>query len=129
MNKSLFKVVDWEEHFVVDKKIAHAKATYSIEGYLNGEIQVNYSIYYFDYNLEEVHDSSSRFEGFGCFSGEIEGKKGSFFFYDSGCFINHEYQARIDILKESGTDDLIGISGSGKYAPVALGMELILTLD
>lgn len=116
--KSVFTVKNWEESFVIDQKIAHATATYNMVGDLVGEVEVDYSIFYFDYNHEEVHSSTSRFEGFAVFKGEISGEKGS--------FMNNEYKTEIEILEGSGTGIFTGISGIGSYTPSESGMNLTI---
>lgn len=87
-------------------------------GDLVGEVEVDYSIFYFDYNHEEVHSSTSRFEGFAVFKGEMSGEKGS--------FMNNEYKAEIEILEGSGTGVFTGISGIGSYPPSESGMVLTI---
>lgn len=126
VEKSIFKVIDWHEEFTIEEKIAHAKATYKIEGALTGQIQVDYSIYYLNYNKEEIHASSSRFEGFMLFEGNIGEKQGSFVLYDRGSFINNQYEANVSIVKGSGTGEFFDISGEGTYYPANDGMLLEL---
>ncbi len=87
-------------------------------GDLVGEVEVDYSIFYFDYNHEEVHSSTSRFEGFAVFKGEMSGEKGS--------FMNNEYKAEIEILEGSGTGIFTGFLGIGSYTPSE--SEMILTI-
>lgn len=126
MKKSLFTVNNWQENFVFEKKIAHARASYTMTGELVGSVEVDYSIYYLHYNEEDIHASTSRFEGFAVFNGEMNGKKGSFAYYDCGSFINNQYQAAIEILEGTGTGDFKGIKGKGTYQPTEKGMELSL---
>lgn len=126
--KSIFTVKNWEESFVIDDKIAYVKATYQMTGDLVGEAEVNYSMYYFDYNHEDVYASTGRFEGFAVFKGEKSNEKGSFAYYDRGSFINNVYSAEIEILKGSGTGAFSGISGSGFYTPSESGMVLTVKL-
>lgn len=129
MKISYFVVKNWEESFSIQKNVAHAKAKYSITGDLNGEIDVDYSIFYLYYDSEEIHNSSSKFTGFAVFNGEIEDKKGTFVMEDCGEFINKNYKASVKILNGSGTGDFINISGYGSYKPKGDGMELHLTIE
>lgn len=124
--KSVFTVKNWEESFVIDEKIAHATATYNMVGDLVGEVEVDYSIFYFNYNHEDVHSSTSRFEGFAVFKGEMSGEKGSFAYYDRGSFMNNEYKAEIEILEGSGTGIFTGFLGIGSYTPSESGMILTI---
>lgn len=128
MSTSLFTVNKWQENFVFEKKIAHARASYTMTGELVGSAEVDYSIYYLHYDEEDIHASTSRFEGFAVFKGEINGKKGSFAYYDCGSFINNQYQASIEILAGTGTEDFKGVQGKGTYHPTDKGMELNLEL-
>lgn len=129
VKKSVFKVIDWHEEFTIEEKIAHAKATYKIEGDLTGQIQVNYSIYYLNYNKEEIHASSSRFEGFMLFEGSIGEKQGSFVLYDRGSFIDNKYEANVTIVEGSGTGNFLTITGEGTYYPENDGMVLELEIN
>lgn len=128
MKTSQFKVESWQEEWVVEGQLAHAQATYSIEGDLKGSIQVDYSMYYFDYNKADVHQSTSRFEGFGIFTGEIDGQKGSFSYYDRGLYLESSFDTSIEIIAGSGTGDFKTIEGSGSYYPVGSNMEMTINL-
>ncbi len=128
MSKSLFKVVDWKEEFTVEEKVAHARATYSIEGDLNGSIEVDYTIFYLEYNRTDIHQSQSRFEGFMVFTGEYKGQKGSFSLYDKGSFLKNKYDSQVEIIKDSGEGDFEGILGNGSYQPTEQGMLLNLSI-
>ncbi len=129
MGKSIFKVNDWQEVFTIEEKIAHARVVYDIEGELAGKINVDYTILYLDYNKEDIHQSSSVFEGFMVFDGEMKGKKGRFILTDKGSFVDNQYEAKVEIIPGTGTGDFIGISGKGTYEPTSEGMVLNLTID
>lgn len=128
MGSSIFKVINWEETFTIKEKIAHATAVYNIVGELNGKIEVDYTIFYLDFNKEDIHASSSRFEGFMLFEGVIGEKEGSFVLYDKGSFINNQYEASVEIMTGTGTEDFVNVSGQGTYKPGNDGMILTLNL-
>ncbi|MGX7023246.1 DUF3224 domain-containing protein [Vagococcus hydrophili] len=127
MAKSIFKVNDWQEVFTIEEKVAHARVVYDVEGELTGKIDVDYTILYLEYNKEDIHQSSSVFEGFMVFKGEIEGRKGSFILADKGSFVDNQYEAKVEIIPGTGTEDFTGITGKGIYEPTAEGM--LLSLD
>ncbi|HCM90800.1 MULTISPECIES: DUF3224 domain-containing protein [Vagococcus] len=129
MGKSLFKVNDWQEEFTIEEKIAHARAVYDIEGELTGKINVDYTILYLNYNKENSHQSSSVFEGFMIFDGEMNGRKGRFILRDKGSFIDNQYEAKVEVITGTGTGDFIGISGKGTYEPAEEGMLLNLMIN
>lgn len=129
MTTSIFNVTNWEEVFTIEKKIAHAVATYSITGDLEGEMSVDYSIFYLDYNEVDSHQSSSSFKGFNIFTGKIGNQSGLFALIDQGSFIKNEYEATVEIIEGTGTGDFKAISGKGTYHPTSEGMELLLTIE
>jgi len=129
MKESFFKVNRWEEDFIIQEKIAHAKAKYLITGDLNGEIEVDYSIFYVYYDKKDIHNSSSIFKGFMLFEGSIDNKSGTFILEDSGSFVNNEYSASVTIVEGSGTGDFTNIKGVGKYHPLNDGMILKMDIE
>lgn len=62
IKKSIFNVVDWQEQFVYQEKLAQAKTVYQMTGGFEGEIHAAYTIHYLSYNKEDIHASESQFE-------------------------------------------------------------------
>lgn len=129
MSTSIFTVSHWEEAFNQGETMAHAKASYHITGDFEGDIAVDYSIFYLDYCKEEVHQSSSMFSGFLLFTGSYKGKTGTLAFKDDGSFVNGIYQNSLSIIKGTGTGELSGMTGSGSYSPTEKGMVVTLHVN
>lgn len=129
MLKSQFVVKEWHEEFVHQDLLAKASAIYQVSGQMEGEIHVEYGIYYLNYDEDDSHKSQSVYNGFMFFDGRIGEQSGTFIMEDRGSFIDQVYQAKLEIVQNSGTKDFMTISGSGTYFPVGEGMMLELELE
>jgi len=128
MMKSQLKIKEWNEQFIFNEEIAKTNAIYQIEGKMKGIMRAEYNIFYLYYDKKEVHNSTSVFNGFTKFQGEIGNKSGSFIMEDRGSFIDNKYSTSLKIIKGSGTGDFEKKFGSGTYYPTENGMTLELSI-
>lgn len=83
--KSDLNLLNWTETEPVHS-IAQATAEYSIEGEFNGILHSNYTIFYSEYNKEDIHKSTSTFIGYSFFESSDNKLVDSMFFEEKGIF-------------------------------------------
>lgn len=107
-----YKIEDWKEEPTIKlptpQKATRAEIELTFSGDLIGTSQLTYLLAY-------NHDEHSHFTGIQYFSGELNGKKGSFVLLEQGEYKNKKVTSHWRIAEGSGTDELTGISGSGGY--------------
>ena len=92
MKESFFKVNKWEEDFIIQEKIAHAKAKYLIT--VKWQIDVDYSIFYvyYDKKIYIIHLLYSKDL---CFLREVLITKANFILEDSEKTMNIMLQQQL----------------------------------
>jgi len=102
----------WDEETLKeyeDKKLSHAKVQQTYDGLLQGTSQVNYQMAY-------TSESTASYVGTELFEGSIDGKTGSFVFLQRGTYAQGKVQSIFEVVSNSGTGELTGISGHGEFA-------------
>ncbi len=112
MNKktnATFKVTSWDEQEVSKPTdgpiIKRTKITKTYTGDMVGESTVEYIMVY-------TSPADATIYGIEQFIGTIDGKKGSFLFEDIGIFENNILTSELNVINNSGTDQLKGLTGT-----------------
>lgn len=107
-----FAVSAWDENSVEEwgegAKITRAKVKQEYSGAWEGHSHIEYTMLYTD-------ASSASFVGFEIFDGKLDGKQGRLVIQHDGRFEAGVAKSRFQIVENSGTDELVGISGEGVY--------------
>lgn len=107
-----FEIQDWDEQTYqqLDRggKLTEAKVTQKFTGDLEGEGKVIWLMAYPD-------PKTATFVGIQRVVGSIGGKKGSFLIQTIGTFDGKTAQGDWTLIEGSGTDELTGISGEGRF--------------
>lgn len=115
-----YKVKKWEENQYAEisseMKMAKATVEYSFEGEIEGNGLMEYLLFYKYYDSNDPHKSSAVYTGLMRFEGKLQGKAGSFVISDQGKFENGLADSSLQIISGSGTGELRGITGTGKYS-------------
>ncbi len=108
-----FKVTGWDENpyneFEDGAKLTKAKVSQLYEGDLSGEGSV-------EFLMSHASNGTASFVGIELITGILSGKTGSFIIQHIGTFDSNGACSNWTILPESGTGELVGISGGGSYA-------------
>lgn len=120
-----FRITSWNEQPVVqlggDSKIATASITQDYEGEIQGQASLVYAMYYLD-------DKTAKFSGFENLDCEYQGRSGRFVIAHDGEYSQDKARSRWQVVPDSGTDELAGISGSGSFE-AGHGGEAVVTLN
>ena len=107
-----FTVSAWDETSVEEwgegGKISRAKVKQEYSGAWEGHSHIEYTMLY-------TSASSASFVGFEIFDGKVDAKQGRFVIQHIGRFESGVAKSQFQIVENSGTDELIGISGQGVY--------------
>lgn len=80
------------------------------------------------YLMTVADDKTATFIGLERIVGRIDGRSGSFVFSDVGTFDGTTVRATWTIVPDSGTDDLVGLRGEGRFdAPLGSNATFTLT--
>jgi hypothetical protein len=108
------------------QKITHVLASFGVsarkegeEGYnkddeIEGKITVDWLMHYSHHNPGNPHDAIATYNGLLKFSGKINGKSGDFLCQDIGKYAAFKAASAVQILDNSGTNELAGITGHGE---------------
>ncbi len=117
--KGTYTVKKWEEstyqQMTPEKKMTKASVEYGFSGEIEGKGLVEYLMFYAHFDPKDQHKSSASYVGLIYFDGTLLGKSGSFVLEDNGTFEGGAARATLQIAKGSGTGQLDGIYGNGKY--------------
>ena len=117
--KATYSVKKWEErdHLQITPgtKMTKASVEYSLSGEIEGKASVEYLMYYSHVDPKDQHKASASYMGLIHFEGMVSGKSGSFVLEDRGTFEAGSAKSTLWIAKNSGTGQLSGIQGEGKY--------------
>lgn len=114
--KGTFKFTAWDEKTwdgkvardVQGAKLTHAKIVNQFSGDIEGESQLQYVMYY---------DATGKaaYHGLEQITGTVDGRKGSFVLHTEGKFDGKTAGGTWEVVPNSGTGDLEGISGTGQF--------------
>jgi len=127
-----FSIVSWNESTAREQgeqKATRATVEYSLGGGINGQLFVEYVMFYSEFDPEDVHAGAAEFSGSIWFVGEINGLKGSFGAMDQGKYAAGEVGSNFQIVQDSGRGDLRGIRGKGAYSAGQSGMKFDLNYE
>jgi hypothetical protein len=117
--KGSYSVKKWEEatyqQMTPETKMTKASVEYGFSGEIEGKGLVEYLMFYAHVDPKDQHNSSASYVGLIYFEGTVLGKSGSFVLEDNGTFEAGEARSSLRIAKGSGTGQLIGIYGTGRY--------------
>jgi len=129
--KGEFKVTQWNETnlegFSADMPVSRASVVYEAWGEIKGTFRVEYIMHSVKFDPNDPHNSETTYLGYMMFTGAIAGKTGSFILEDKGVYAASGPASDLVIKPGSGTGDLAGIGGSGKY--YAEGEKMIMEID
>lgn len=121
--KCSFKIDSWnEESFSKSEgglELNRASVTQSYSGPLKAKSNI-------EYLMTTFKDDSADFIGIEEVVGELEGKKGSFVLSHEGTHEDGVAKSSFEIIKNSGTDELSGIQGTGSYEATHEKAEMTL---
>ncbi len=131
--KSTYTVEKWEEssyrQMAPERKMTKASVEYSLKGEIEGKASVEYLMFYSHSDPNDQHKSFASYVGLIHFEGTVLGKSGSFVLEDNGLFEGGAAKAALRIAKNSGTDQLERIQGSGMYLANQEGLRFELEYD
>ena len=117
--KSTYKVKKWEEkpyeEISSSMRMTKASVEFEMNGDLTGKALVEYLMFYKHFDEKDQHKANAVYTGLIRFTGSVNGKAGSFAMQDNGSFEGGTAKSTLQVISGSGTEELKGISGSGKY--------------
>jgi hypothetical protein len=120
-----FAIKEWDEKPYSEgdglPKLSRATVKKTFTGDITGESQVEYLMMY-------RADKSATFVGLERFTGTIAGRSGTFVLKRDGVFEAGRAKESYTIIADSGTGELVGISGGGT-TDVGHGMEHPMELE
>lgn len=128
--KGTYAVKKWEENpyeqISSEMKMTKASVEYLVSGQINGSAFVEYLMFYKYFDADDQHKSSAVYIGLIRFVGNLQGKAGSFVIEDRGTFENGSAGSTLQIINGSGTEELKGIQGAGRYSATKDGAQIEL---
>lgn len=113
------KPVKWDEgtleQITADVKTTRASVTFAFTGGIAGEAGAEMLMYYAHFDAADPHASTARYVGLLHFTVTLNGRAGSFVVEETGRFEGGVAESTLAILPRSGTGDLAGIRGSGRF--------------
>ncbi len=123
--KATFTLNAWDEkpynEMKGGPKLTRASVTKAYQGDITGEGKLEYLMMYRD-------DGSASFIGLERLVGSVGGRSGSFVLQHTGTFKEGVATVTLVVVPDSGTGDLRGLRGSGKFA-VGHQQPYSMTLD
>ena len=130
-SKGEFTVGKWDEkksgEISNNMVMTCASIIYNATGNIQGEFNVEYILHYTNYSTEDQHNSEATYLGYMVFVGSIDGKSGTFVLEDNGVFSAAGPASEFSIKPNTGTGDLAGISGKGRF--FADESKMIIEID
>lgn len=121
----------WTEERVAEADAEHAiaRVVYRTEltGAVEGSSTAALLITYVRGTAEEPHSLEGPYVGYEQISGTLAGRTGTFVLALRGAHTGGVARTDCEVVADSGTGDLVGITGSGSYAADA--MTYTMTLD
>jgi hypothetical protein len=113
------KPVKWDEstlqQITADVKTTRASVTYAFSGGIEGEAGAEMLMYYSHVDPDDPHGSTARYVSLMQFTVTLNGRAGSFVVEEAGRFEDGVAESTLTILPRSGTGDLAGIRGTGRF--------------
>ncbi|MDR1557588.1 MAG: DUF3224 domain-containing protein [Tannerellaceae bacterium] len=113
------KVAKWEESnlngFNKETPITRVSTCFETPEDTDGKFTVEYIMVSTEYDISDKHNSKTDYLGFMEFCGTLDGKKGTFVIEDHGVYENSVPKSDFKIKEHTGTGELKGITGTGKY--------------
>jgi Protein of unknown function (DUF3224) len=113
------KPVKWDEstlqQITADVKTTRASVTFAFSGAIEGEAAAEMLMYYPHFDHSDPHASTARYVSLLHFTVSLNGKAGSFVVEETGRFEGGVAESTLAIMPRSGTGDLAGIRGSGRF--------------
>lgn len=98
-----------------DVPMMRVSAVFESAGAIAGEFLVEYVMHYQRRDGDHPDAGEARYAGILLFTGDMDGKSGSFALEDSGIYADGDPSSKLTIIGYSGTGDFAGINGKGKY--------------
>lgn len=107
-----FQITGWDESIYIEgedgAKQSQAQITQSYEGDIEGSSELRYLMSY-------QSQTNALFVGFEVITGKVNGKSGSFALQHNGTFENGIASSQFLVVPNSGTGELINMSGLGSF--------------
>jgi hypothetical protein len=128
-----YTVKQWKEEawqtLSPEVKLTKASVEFALTGEIEAKVTEEYLMFYSYFDEKDPHKSSAEYIGMMHLAGKVAGKSGSFALDDSGLFEGGSAYSTLRILEGSGTGDLKGIKGTGKYRADQKGSHFELEYD
>ena len=128
-----YSVSKWDESPIrpdVDgMRTTQVSAQFLFTGEIEGTAHVEYFMFYTAFDEKDMHNSQAKYVGQIQIVGTVEGKVGSFALTDTGSFHGGLASSRVEIIVDSGTNELSSISGVGSYVANAQGCSWELDVN
>jgi hypothetical protein len=102
-------------------KLTRASVVFAFTGQIEGNASVEYLMFYRYFDPKDPHKAVAQYIGLIRLDGKLNGKAGSFVMEDRGAYENGTATSSLKIASGSGTGELKGISGKGKYTATQKG--------
>ena len=116
-----FKITAWDENpykeFESGVKLTRAKVSQAYEGDLSGEGSA-------EFLMSHAANGTASFVGIELITGTLSGKTGSFIIQHVGTYDSNGACSTWAVLPDSGTGELIGISGQDTYAAIGETVDM-----
>ena len=124
---NIFQITRWDETVYSEgsngAKKSNAQVTQTYSGLIQGNSHLSYLMSY-------QSGRSAVFVGFEVVIGIVNGKSGSFTLQHNGQFENGAAYSDFIVVPNSGTNELIGLEGSGSFESAEMGQaEYKITLN
>jgi hypothetical protein len=107
-------------------RMTKASVEFAFKGQLEGHGQTEFLMFYSKYDEKDVHKSTAFYIGLTRFTGTLVGKSGSFVLEERGSFGAGTANSTSTIVAGSGTEQLMGITGTAKSTATQTGSEFEL---
>lgn len=128
-----YSVSKWDESPIrpdVDgMRTTQVSAQFLFTGEIEGMAHVEYFMFYTAFDEKDMHNSQAKYVGQIQIVGTVKGKVGSFALTDAGSFHGGLASSRVEIIVDSGTNELASISGVGSYVANAQGCSWELVVN
>lgn len=97
-------------------KLTRVTAEFKFQGDIEGVARVEYLMFYSSFDPDDMHKARAHYVGQIRIEGKLKGKSGSFVANDSGTYAGGVANSELSIIAQSGTGELMTISGVGEYS-------------
>jgi len=114
-----FTVAAWNEenlsYFPAGMPVAKASIVFEATGEVSGRLTVEYLLQYSVQDTVNPHNSQATYTGYMFLDGSIGGKTGTVVIEDRGSYTQTGPASVLRIKPGTGTGELAGVTGTGKY--------------